>query len=136
MGKVYMKLTSIAALLCAIQVASLPALAGGVIKEADYPVEYQVVNSSNTPKMLIKKQCSMTLQDRAKTNVDLNVARTGYGSCHVLENGKVYRGRENQAKDQIELVILVGKDKARIETWKIVGTVNNTPAPTPNLSFK
>jgi len=125
-----MKLTSIAAWLLAVQIAAVPALAGGVIKEADYPVEYEVVSTNKTPKLVIEKQCSMTLRDRAKTNVDLNVARTRYGSCHVLEKGKVYRGRENQKKNRIELVILVGEDKARIENWQIVGTVNTAPSST------
>ena len=126
-----MKLASIAALWFGLQMAPVPALARGTIKEADYPVEYEVVNSSKTAKRVIEKQCSMTLRDRARTNVDLNVDRIGFGSCHVLENGKVYRGRQNQKKNKIELVILVGQDKARIENWQIVGTVNNTPSPTP-----
>jgi hypothetical protein len=121
-----MKVTSTAVLLFAVQTMSVWVLAGGVIKEADYPVEYEVVNSSRTTKLVMEKQCLMTLHDRAKTNVDLNVARTRFGSCHVLENGKVYRGRENQKKNQIELVILIGEDKARIENWQIVGTVNTT----------
>ena len=126
-----MKLASIAALWFGLQMAPVLALARGTIKEADYPVEYEVVNSGKTAKLVIEQQCSMTLRNRARTNVDLNVARTGFGSCRVLENGKVYRGRENQRKNQIELVILVGQDKARIENWQIVGTVNNTPSPTP-----
>ena len=125
-----MKLTSITVLLFAVQLASVPALAGGTIKEVDYPVEYEVVNSGKTTKLVVEKQCSMTLHDRAKTSVDLNVARTGYGGCHVLEKGKVYRGRENQKKNQIELVILVGEDQARVENWRIVGTVNTTASPT------
>ncbi len=118
-----MKSTSAVALLFAVQMASVPLLARGIIKEADYPVEYEVVNTSKTAKLVIEKQCSMTLRNRARTN--------GFGSCHVLENGKVYRGRQNQKQNQIELVILVGQDKARIENWQIVGTVNNTPSPTP-----
>jgi hypothetical protein len=126
-----MKLASIAALWFGLQMVAVPALARGTIKEADYPVEYEVVNGSKTAKLVIEKQCTMTLRNRARTSVDLNVERTGFGSCHVLENGKVYRGRENQKKNQIELVILVGQDKARIENWQIVGTVNNTPSPTP-----
>jgi hypothetical protein len=125
-----MKSTSVVALLFAVQMASVPALAGGIIKEADYPVEYEVVNTSKTAKLVVEKQCSMTLHDRAKTNVDLNVARTGHGSCHVLENGKVYRGRENRKRNRIELVILVGEDKARVENWQIVGIVNTTPSAT------
>ena len=126
-----MKLASIAALWFGLQMVAVPALARGTIKEADYPVEYEVVNSNKTAKLVIEKQCTMTLRNRARTNVDLNVERTGFGSCQVLEDGKVYRGRENQKKNQIELVILVGQDKARIENWQIVGTVNNTPSPTP-----
>ena len=101
-----MKLASIAALWFGLQMVPVPALARGTIKEADYPVEYEVMNSSKTAKLVIEKQCSMTLRNRARANVDLNVARTGFGSCHVLESGKVYRGRENQKKNQIELVIL------------------------------
>ena len=131
-----MKLTSIAALLFAVQMASVPALADGTIKEADYPAEYEVVNTSKTGKRVIEKQCSMTLRDRAKTNVDVNVTRTDFGSCHVLEKGKVYRGRENQKQNQIELVILVGEDKARVENWQIVGTVTTTPSPTVTSGSK
>lgn len=131
-----MKLTSMAALLFAAQMASVPVLADGTIKEADYPAEYEVVNTSKTGKRVIEKQCSMTLRDRAKTNVDLNVARTGFGSCHVLENGKVYRGRENQKKNQIELVIPVGEDKARVEDWQIVGTVTTAASPTVTSGSK
>ncbi len=123
-----MKLGSIAALWFGLLMVPVPALANGTIKEADYPVQYEVMNGSKTTKLVIEKQCSMTLRDRAKTNVDLNVARTGFGSCHVLEKSKVYRGRENQKKNQIELVILVGEDKARVENWQIVGTVTY-PAP-------
>jgi len=124
-----MKLTSIAALWFAVQIASLPARAGGTIKEADYPIEYEVASSGKTAKMAIRETCSMTLHDRAKPNTDLNVQRSGIGPCHVLQNGMVYRGRENQKENRIELVILVGKDKARIENWRIVGTVSKASSP-------
>lgn len=126
-----MKLTGIAALLFLVPMASAPVLARGTIKEADYPVEYEVVNTSEAAKPVIEKQCSMTLRDRAKPDVYLNVARTGYGACHLLESGKVYRGRENQKKHQIEIVIVVGEDKARIENWQIVGTVNSVSSSSP-----
>ena len=126
-----MKLTSIAAVLFAVGMASAPVLADGTIKEADYPVEYEVVNTNKTGRLLIQKDCSMTLHDRTKPNVDVNVSRTGYGSCHLLESGKMYRGRENEKKNRIELVILVGEDRARIENWEIVGIVKNNPSPTP-----
>lgn len=124
-----MKLTCIAALLFVVPMATVPVLARGTIKEADYPVEYEVVNTRETAKPVIEKQCSMTLRDRSKTDVYLNVERTGYGACHLLENGKVYRGRENQNKNRIEIVITVGEDKARIENWQIIGTTNSISSP-------
>lgn len=126
-----MKLISLAALLFGVPMISAPVLANGTIKEADYPVQYEVVNGSKSARLGVEKQCSMTLHDKAKENVDLNVARSGIGGCHLLENGKIYRGRENQKENRIEIVILVGQDKARIENWQIVGTVNNTPSPDP-----
>jgi len=126
-----MKLISLAAVSIAVLMASAPALADGTIKEADYPVQYEVVNGSKSARLGVEKQCSMTLRDKAKENVDLNVERTGFGGCRLLENGKVYRGRENQKENRIEIVILVGRDKARIENWQIVGTVNNTPSSDP-----
>ena len=126
-----MRPTSIAALLFAVQMAPIAVLARGTIKEADYPVEYEIVNTTTTAKRVIEKQCSMTLRDRAKTDLYLNVERTGYGSCGLLVNGKVYRGRENQRKNRIEIVIPVGADKARIENWQIVGIVNNPPGTSP-----
>jgi len=111
--------------------APIAVLARGTIKEADYPVEYEIVNTTTAAKSVIEKQCSMTLRDRDKTDLYLNVERTGFGSCRPLENGKVYRGRENQRKNRIEIVIPVGADKARIENWQIVGTVDNSPGASP-----
>ena len=69
----------------------------------------------------------MALRDRANTNVTLNVSRNSYGSCHVLDSGKVYHGRENRRKNDIELVIPVGADKARIEYWQITAIVDINP---------
>ena len=84
------------------------------------------MSTSKTGKMAGEK-CSMTLRDQAQPKVALNVWRKGFGSCHVLDSGKVYRGRQNQKKNEIELVILVGQDKARVEDWQIIGTVENSP---------
>jgi hypothetical protein len=69
----------------------------------------------------------MTLRDQAQTKVALNVARKGLGACHVLDSGKVYRGRLDQKKNEIELVIPVGTDKARVEDWQLIGTVDIAP---------
>jgi hypothetical protein len=121
----FMRIISYGALLFAFQILAVAVWAGNIY-EADYPVQYEVVNTSVTGKLL-GKSCAMTLRDQAKTGVDIHVARNGRGSCHVLDSGKVYRGRENQKKSEIELVIPVGGDKARVENWQIVGTVQVNP---------
>ena len=123
-----MKAVWTATLLLLLQVPALP-LSAGTIKEADYPVQYEVVSGNKTEKLKIEKSCTMTLKDRAKPNVAINVSKSGYGaSCHMLDTGKVYRGRANEKKNEIELVITVGSDKARVETWHLDGTVDINPS--------
>jgi hypothetical protein len=122
-----MKTISFAPLLLLFNILALPIWAG-TIKETDYPIEYEVMNTSKTAKLAVEKVCSMTVRDRAQTGVVLNVWRKRYGSCHVLDSGKIYRGRQNQKKNEIELVIPVGEDKARAEDWQIIGTVNVNPS--------
>jgi hypothetical protein len=126
-----MKIISFALLLLALPIAAAPASAKDSIKESDYPNQYEVMNTSKTSKLMVEKSCSMTLRDRAKPNVALNVFKKGYGSCQILDNGKVFHGRLNQKKNEIELVIPADKDKARVEEWEIVGTVDITPSANP-----
>ena len=95
------------------------------IREADYPVRYEVLSTNKADKLMIQKVCSMTVRDQANSNVLITVSRNGIGSCHVLASGQVYSGRQNQKKNAIELVIPVGEDKARIETWHVDATVSN-----------
>jgi hypothetical protein len=128
-----MKMGFLALSLLALQILVVP-LRAGDIKEVDYPVQYEVMDTGKSQSMVIEKVCSMTLRDKAKPDVAINVQRKGYGSCHVPDSGKVFRGRENDKKNAIDLVILVGEDKARIETWQIIGTVEITPNPNPNPS--
>ena len=128
-----MKIRSYALLLLfAFQILALPILAG-TIKEADYPTQYEVMNTSKSETLVVEKFCSMTLRDQSKPNIAINVQKKGYGSCKVLDNGKVFRGRQDEKKNEIELVIVdeKNKDKARVEDWRIVGTVNITPSPNP-----
>lgn len=94
------------------------------IKEADYPIHYEVLSTSKTDKLVIQKVCSMTLRDHANLNVIISVSRTRIGSCHVLDTGQVYNGRQNE-KNAIELVIPVGEVRARVENWHIDATANN-----------
>lgn len=97
------------------------------IKESDYPVQYQVIEAATgSSKLRFVKSCSMTLRDQAKPNVALNVTKGG--GCEALVKGKVYRGRENQKKNEIELVITVGGKKARVEDWQLIGTADISPS--------
>jgi hypothetical protein len=123
-----MKIIPLALLPVALSIAAVPMWANGTIKEADYPNQYEVVNANKTSKLMVEKSCTMTLRDKAKPNVAVNVFKKGYGSCQVLDSGKVYRGRENQKKNEIEIVIPEDKDKARVEEWQIIGTVDLTPS--------
>jgi len=123
-----MKIISLALLLLVLPILAVPVWAKGTIKEADYPNQYEVVNANKTSKLMVEKSCSMTLRDKAKPNVALNVFKKGYGSCQTLDGGKVFRGRLNEKKNEIELVIPEDKDKARVEEWQIIGTVDMTPS--------
>ena len=95
------------------------------IKEADYPVHYEVLSASKSDKVVIEKVCSMALRDQANANVIIAVSRKRIGSCPVSPEGKVYNGRQNGEKNTIELVIPVGENKARVETWHIDATSKN-----------
>jgi hypothetical protein len=123
-----MKILSIAVGLCLLAIFAAP-LRASDIKESDYPNQYEVLMSSKSSKLVIDKSCSMTLRDKAKPNVAINVAKSGYGSsCQILDNGKVYRGRPNTKKNELELVIPAEKkDKAKVENWQIVGSVDINP---------
>ena len=108
--------------------STLAVRADGDIKEADYPNQYEVMSSSKTDK-LAGRDCTLTLRDKAKPNVALNVWKKGSNSCKEFDNGKTFRGRENDKKNVIEMVIPVGESKARVEEWQIVGTSDITPRP-------
>jgi hypothetical protein len=95
------------------------------IKQADYPVHYEVLSASKSDKGASQKICSMELRDQANANVIITVSRKRMGSCSVLPSGKVYNGRQNEEKNAVELVIPVGENKARVESWQIDGTVKN-----------
>jgi hypothetical protein len=95
------------------------------IKEVDYPVHYEVLSGSQADKVVIQKVCSMALRDQANANVTITVSRKRIGSCPVLPSGGVYNGRQNEKKNTVELVIPVGENKARVESWHIDGTIKN-----------
>lgn len=119
-----MKTNSMAALFFVFQVLTATGWAD-VIKQADYPVHYEVLGGSKADAMAIQKVCSMELRDQAKANVIITVSRKRIGSCAVPPVGNVYNGRENGKKDAIEIVIPVGENRARVETWHINATVKN-----------
>jgi hypothetical protein len=104
----------------------LPAVAwADDIKEADYPIHYEVLSTDRTDRLVVQKVCTMTLRDKANQNVIISVSTTRVASCHVLTNGQVYNGRQNPDKNAIELVIPVGETRARVENWHIDATVKN-----------
>ena len=91
------KIRSYALLLFAFPILAVPIWAG-TIKEADYPTQYQVMNTSKSGSLVVEKFCSMTLRDQSKPNIAINVQKKGYGSCKVLDNGKVFHGRQNKKR--------------------------------------
>lgn len=93
------------------------------IKEVDYPIHYEVLIASKSDKLIIQKVCLMMLRDQANANVIISVSRKRIGSCDVLPSGEIYNGRQNVEKNAIELVIPVGEDRARVESWHIDSTV-------------
>jgi hypothetical protein len=95
------------------------------IKEVDYPVHYEVLSANKTDKVVIQKVCTMELRDQANAKVIINVSRKRIGSCPVLPSGGVYNGRQNAEKNTVELVIPVGENKARVESWHIGATSKN-----------
>jgi len=95
------------------------------IREADYPIHYEVLSTSKTDKLIVQKVCSMTLRDQANQDVIISVSRKRIGSCSVLDTGQVYNGRQNEEKNAVELVIPVGETRARVENWHIDATVSN-----------
>jgi hypothetical protein len=119
-----MKTNSFAAFLVVFQLLTAAGWADD-IKQADYPAHYEVLTTSKGDKGIIQKLCSVTLRDQAEANVIITVSRKGIGSCSDLLSGKVYNGRQNAEKNTVELVILVGENRARIETWHIDGIVKN-----------
>jgi len=119
-----MKTISLAAFLFVFQALIATGWADD-IKQADYPIHYEVLSTSKTDKLAIQKVCTMTLRDRANLNVIISVSRTRIGPCHDLDTSKVYDGRQDEKKNAIELVIPVGEAKARVESWHVDGTVSS-----------
>ena len=125
-----MKTNSFAALLLVFHLLTLTGWADD-IREADYPVHYEVLSASKTDKLVIQKICSMTLRDQADADVTFTVSKTGFGPCPVLNSGKVYNGRRNEKKNEIELVIPVGEDKARVVSWHVNSIVHASSSSQP-----
>jgi len=119
-----MKTNSLLAFLFVFQLLTATGWADD-IKEADYPVHYEVLSASKADKVVIEKVCSMALRDQANANVIIKVSRKRIGSCPVLPTGKVYNGRQNEKKNAVEIVIPVGENRARVETWHIDATSTN-----------
>ena len=92
-----MKANSFAVVLLVFQLLTVTAWADD-IKQADYPIQYEVLSTSRTDKLVIQKVCLMTLRDQTKVNAIISVSRKRVGSCQVLASGAVYNGRQSQEK--------------------------------------
>lgn len=119
-----MKTSFVAVVLLVFQLFTVAAWADS-IKEADYPIHYEVLSASKSANLAIQKVCMMTLRDQANADVTITVSRKRIGSCDVLPGGEAYNGRQNVENNAIELVIPVGADRARVERWHIDSTVKN-----------
>jgi hypothetical protein len=119
-----MKTSFVAVAFVALQFFTATARAD-VIKEADYPIHYEVLGGSKSDNLVIRKVCTMTLRDQANADVIISISRKRIGSCDVLPSGEAYNGRQNTDDNTIELVIPVGEDRARVERWHVDSTVKN-----------
>src|SRR5712692_8728116 len=93
--------------------------------EADYPVKYEVMNTSVVGSWMIGNFCTMALRDQANPGMAFIVQRKGHGSCHVWDSGTVLHGRRE--KNEIRLFVRDNKGKPKIEHWPIAGTVAINP---------
>jgi len=106
-------------------------LAEKVPNEGDYPIRYEVVNTSKVGSSMIGNFCTMSLRDRAEAGVAFIVQRRGYSACHVWDSGTIFHGRRE--KNEIRLLVQDDEGKLKVEHWPIAGTVAFNAAP-PNPS--
>jgi hypothetical protein len=92
--------------------------------EADYPVKYEVTNTSLVGGGLIGNFCTMGLRDLANPGIAFIVQHHGYGGCHVWDAGTVFHGRRE--KNQIVLLVQ-DKGKLKVEHWPIASTIAVNP---------
>ncbi len=69
------------------------------IKEADYPVHYEVLSANKADELVVQKVCSMQLRDQANAKVIITVSRKRIGTCHGLPDGKVYNGQAKRREE-------------------------------------
>ena len=107
------------ALLLAIAVAG--AARSNEPNESDYPVKYEILNTSAIGSLMIGNFCTMALRDPANPTVGLIVQKHSAIGCHVWDAGTVFHGRRE--KNRISLLVRDKKGKLKVEKWPITGTV-------------
>ncbi len=112
-------------LVLALTILMIPAAWATTPNESDYPVKYEVMNTSAVGSWMIGNFCTMALRDQANPGMAFIVQRRGYGSCHVCDSGTVLHGRRE--KNEIRLFVRDEKGKPKIEHWPITGTVAINP---------
>jgi hypothetical protein len=89
------------------------------INEADYPVQYEVMNANAGGNWMAGNFCTMALRD-GSANMILVVQRHGHGACHIPDSGTILHGRRD--KNEIQLLSKDEKGVPKIERWPIKGT--------------
>jgi hypothetical protein len=82
--------------------------------EADYPVQYEVMNAKLSWQLL-GDVCTMTVRDLANPNVSFTVQKRS-DTCEVPD-AKILHGR--RVKSKIQLLVRNDKGKLRVENWPL-----------------
>lgn len=104
----------------ALLLFAMPSLAG-TPDEADYPIQYEVMNTFKTAAAMVGHFCTMTVRDSQNRATAFVLQKNGFGSCHVWDAGMSIHGRRK--KNDIELLVTDDKGKPKVEDWHIAATV-------------
>jgi hypothetical protein len=88
--------------------------------EADYPVQYEVMNANTVRNWMVGNFCTISLRDLSDKGLIFIVQRRGHGACHIPDSGTKLHGRRE--KNEIKLLMRDNSGKVTVERWPIVST--------------
>jgi hypothetical protein len=88
--------------------------------EADYPVQYEVMNANTVGNWMSGNFCTIALRDQAPNGLRFIVQKRGHGACHTPDSGTILHGRRE--KDEIWLLVRDDGGRLKTERWPIVST--------------